>query len=122
MPVRRFLAGKSAGAKLGTAPGAKIGERAGELAHRSLITGALQFRRQAADQCPASRESKNNARASTFRKWRFASFPLMGAKRSFGATTMSAECHYRAHAVQQWRHHAAAFPRGRDAQRNTIDD
>jgi hypothetical protein len=44
------------------------------------------------------------------------------AKRTFGATPMSAKCHYRANAVQQWRRHAAAFPRGRDAQRNTIDD
>jgi hypothetical protein len=28
---------------------------------------------------------------------------------------MSQRCHYRAHAVQQWRRHVAAFPRGRDA-------
>src|SRR3954451_22135291 len=33
-----------------------------------------------------------------------------GAKRTFGPTPMSAECYYRAHALQQWRRHVAAFP------------
>src|SRR3977135_1955828 len=53
MPVRRFLAGKSADARSepGTAPGAKSGNRwrtrASELDHRRP-----SVRRQAAEQCP----------------------------------------------------------------------
>src|ERR1700704_2280824 len=57
-------------------PRAQNRETGGELAHRSLITDVLQFRRQAADQCPP----EPRARASTFRKWRFASFPLTAQK------------------------------------------
>jgi hypothetical protein len=53
MLVRRFVAGKSAGArsKLRAAPGANR-ERGGQLAHRSLIADVLEFRLQAADHCP----------------------------------------------------------------------
>jgi hypothetical protein len=40
-----------------------------------------------------------------------------GVKRTFGPTPMSSECCYRAHAVQQWRRHVAAFPRGHDARK-----
>src|SRR5258705_13837709 len=38
-----------------------------------------------------------------------------GAKQKHGPTPMSAKCHYRAHAVQQWRRHVATFHGGRDA-------
>ena len=76
---QRFLAGKSADARseLGTAPGAKSGTRwrtrASELDHRRPSVpppggGSMPTR--------ASRQSKKNVRASTFRKWRFASFLL----------------------------------------------
>jgi hypothetical protein len=78
MPVRRFLAGKSAGAELGTAPGAKIGERAGELAHRRLITDVLQFRRQAAEHCAP--EPRADPIIISERKWRFASSSAYGRK------------------------------------------
>src|SRR5882757_1068475 len=83
MPVRHFLAGKSADARSepGTAPGAKSGNRwrtrASELDHRRPSVpppggGSVPTR--------ASRQSKKNVRASTFRKWRFASFPLTAQK------------------------------------------
>src|ERR1700682_5863150 len=83
MPVRRFLAGKSADARSepGTAPAAKSGTRwrtrAPELDHRRFSVpapggGSMPTR--------ASRQSKKNVRASTFRKSRFASFSLTAQK------------------------------------------